>query len=92
MGVVVLGSLTGIAESDGRGDLAGDGGGKLLGSVVDEHGSLGVSGEDDLGVGTLGERLLNKTRPKRSLVHPHLYPFKFLVLTSSWTQQDHPGR
>lgn len=92
MGATILGPLTGIAECNGRGDLARDGSGKLLGSIVDEHGSLGVSGENDLGVGALGESLLNKTRPERSLAHADIDPFTFLVLTSSWTQQDHPGR
>jgi hypothetical protein len=59
--------LTWIAKGDGRGDLAGDGGGELLGRVVDELRALGVSGEDDLGVGTLGEGLLSKTRPRTTV-------------------------
>lgn len=59
--------LTRVTECDSCGDLTGYLGGKLLGRVMDKHGSLGVTGDDNLCLGTLGQGLLNKGGPTRLL-------------------------
>jgi hypothetical protein len=56
-------TLTGVAKGDDGGNLAGGSSRKGLGRVVDEHGSLGVARENDLGVGALLVSLLNNRHP-----------------------------
>ena len=60
--------LQGVTEQDGTRDLVS---GEAVGSVVDNHSTLGVSGDNDLRVGALLERLLDQAGHGGTTVSTH---------------------